>query len=129
MGFLDHPAVQGGVAPLVVALVVALALARTPFAWLAIVCGFATTIALTTGIAAVLSASIVFLLTGIALAAASGAVLVVQVILRRNIAAGFTGALTIAVLASLFAAGSLMLAQLPWYALPLLVLVPVAAML
>src|SRR5437588_10321978 len=49
MGFLDHPAVQGGVAPLVVALVVALALARTPFAWLAIVCGFATTIALTTG--------------------------------------------------------------------------------
>jgi hypothetical protein len=36
----DHPAVQGGVAPLVVALVVALALARTRFAWLAIVAGY-----------------------------------------------------------------------------------------
>ena len=52
-----------------------------------------------------------------------------QVVFSRDIAARFTGALTIAVLASLFAAGSLMLAELPWYALPLLLLVPLATML
>ena len=84
---------------------------------------------LATGVAAVLSASIGFLLAGIAVAAAAGALLLVQVIFSRNIAARFTGALSIAILTSLFAAGSLMLAQLPWYALPLLLLVPLAAML
>src|SRR3954470_7273274 len=51
--FLNNPAiqvaVQGGVAPFVVALVVALALARTRFAWLAIVAGYATQVALSTG--------------------------------------------------------------------------------
>jgi hypothetical protein len=233
MDFLNHPAVQGGVVPLVVALAVGAVLFRTRFAWLAIVGAFVTTIALTTGfqftpltatrkivilgllaaivgvavellpkpsrgtvaalsiaaglvsiwavlsvlvqregpalyvaavgiaafvaaitalvlalrgdgiragaaglglgvgvgVAAIISASIGFLLTGIALAAASGAMLLVQVIFSRNIAAGFTGALPIAVLAGLFAAGSLMLAQMPWYALPLLLLVPLAAML
>src|SRR6266851_4812527 len=227
MELLNHPAVQGGVAPLVVALVIATVLARTRFAWLAIVGGYATTIALTTGfqfspltasrkillvaliapdlmprpsraiaavfalaaglvsiwvfasvlwqqegsalyvaaagiavygfvltalvlalrddglrtgaaglglglatgVGAVVSASIGFLLAGIAVAAAAGALLLVQVIFSRNIAARFTGALSIAILTSLFAAGSLMLAQLPWYALPLLLLVPLAAML
>ena len=84
---------------------------------------------LATGVAAVLSASIGFLLAGIAVAAGAGALLLVQVIFSRNIAARFTGALSIAILTSLFAAGSLMLAQLPWYALPLLLLVPLAAML
>ena len=233
MELLNHPAVQGGVAPLVVALVIATLLARTRLAWLAIVGGYATTIALTTGfqfspltasrkillvglivpvigvaadlmprpsraiavvfalaaglvsiwafasvlrqqegfalyvaaagisvygflltglvlalrddglrtgaaglglglatgVAAFLSASIGFLLAGVAVAAAAGALLLVQVIFSRNIAARFTGALSIAILASLFAAGGLMLAQLPWYALPLLLLVPFAAML
>jgi len=42
-------AVARGVAPLVVALVIATLLARTRFAWLAIVGGYATMIALTTG--------------------------------------------------------------------------------
>ena len=42
-------AVQGGIAPFVVALVVAFALARTRFAWLAIVAGYATQVALATG--------------------------------------------------------------------------------
>lgn len=233
MDLLNHPAVQGGVAPLLVALVIAAALARTRFTWLAIIGGYATTIALTTGfqfspltasrkillagliasvigiaadllprgsraivaglalvtgltsiwvfasvlaqrqgtalyldsagiavfvtlltalvlalrhdgsragaaglglglatgVAAILSASIGFLLAGVSLAAASGALLLVQVVFSRNIAAGFTGALTIAVLASLFAAGSVMLAELRWYALPLLLLVPLATML
>ena len=49
MELLNHPAVQGGVAPLVVALVIATLLARTRLAWIAIVGGYATTIALTTG--------------------------------------------------------------------------------
>src|SRR5256885_13921314 len=49
MELLNHPAVQGGVAPLAVALVIATLLARTHFAWLAIVGGYATMIALTTG--------------------------------------------------------------------------------
>ena len=59
-----------------------------------------------TGVAAVLSASIGFLLAGIAVAAAAGALLLIQVIFSRNIAARFTGALSIAILTSLFAVGS-----------------------
>src|ERR1700741_1663804 len=46
---LDNPVVQAGVAPLFVALVVAFALSKTRFAWLGIVAGYATMIALTTG--------------------------------------------------------------------------------
>lgn len=42
-------AFQGGIAPFVVALIVALVLARTRFAWLAIVAAYATQIALSTG--------------------------------------------------------------------------------
>lgn len=42
-------AVTGGIAPFVVALVVAFALARTRFAWLAIVAGYAAQVALSTG--------------------------------------------------------------------------------
>ena len=41
----------------------------------------------------------------------------------------FTGALTIGLAAALFASASLMLAQLPWYALPLMGLVPFALLL
>lgn len=233
MEWLNHLAVQGGAAPLVVALVVATALARTRYAWLAIVGGYATTMALTTGfqtspltasrkillaglvaplvgiaadilprpprgavvtlavatgivavwvvasvltqrqggalyvavagiavfataltamvlslrddgvragaaglglgvaagVSAVLSASIGFLLAGIALAAASGAMLLLQVLFSRNVPAGFIGALPMALLAALFSTGTLMLAELPWYGLPLLLLVPAAAML
>ncbi len=228
---LDNPAVQGGAAPLVVALIVGLALMRTRFAWLAIVAGYAAMIilagsfsfspltaarkvmlvgvasalvglaadawpratrhrdaalaaiagavslwvfvsvlrqregmagiaagagiaafvlllvgatlwhrddgprmgaiglglGLATGVAGVISASIGFLLGGVALAASAGALLLVQVIAGRPLAAGFTGALPIGVLAASFAAATLLLAQLPWYALPLLLLVPLAA--
>ena len=48
--FLQHPAVQAGVAPFVVALIVAALLGRTRFAWLAIVAGWATGYALVNGI-------------------------------------------------------------------------------
>ena len=82
---------------------------------------------LATGICGVLSASIGYLIAGVAVAAAAGALLLVQVLLSRNLVPGFIGALSIATLTALFAAGSLLLAELPWYALPLLLLVPAAA--
>lgn len=229
--FLAHPAVQGGVAPLIVALVVGAALARSRYAWLAIVAGYATAVALATGIGfspltagrkvtlvvllsalvgliadrwpptargfvaafaiasglvapwvfvsvlsqregasgyvaavaialfaaavvygvtrmrndgvrvgaaglglglatgvlGVLSASIGYLLAGAAVAAASGAMLLVQDAFSRSIAAGFTGALPIGLGAALFAVGAVMLAELRWYVVPLLLLVPAAA--
>ncbi len=230
MELLDNPAVQGGVAPLVVALIVAAVLARTRFAGRAIVAGYATCIALSTGfgfspltasrkivllgllapvagialdlpgrasarvaaavaviagllsiwvfwsvlaqregaafylaaaaiavftavlgalvlslrddgvhagaagvglglgvgIAAVLSASISFLLSGVAIAASAGALLLVQVVRSRNIAPGFVGTLTIGLLVALFAGATLLLAEMPWYGLALLLLVPLA---
>lgn len=228
---LDHPAVQGGGAPLVVAFIVALALSRTRLAWLGIAAGYATMIALAvgfsfspltaarkvvllvllaalagliydavaarsrngalvlaaiagaaavwafvsvlaqkepavasgasvgialfagllvwlvlelrydgmrtgaaglglglaTGIAGLLSASIGYLLGGISIAASAGALLLVQILVARTHEPGALGALTIGMATALFAAGALMLAQLPWYALPLFLLVPLAA--
>lgn len=228
--WLDNPAVQAGLAPLIVALIVASLLARTRFAWVAIVAGYATMVAMSSGfsvspltasrkivllvllaplvglavdltglkfriqvlilslasgvaavwsmwsvlaqrdlsevltrgglvfactagvvalgvrlrsnglatgaagvglglaagIAALLSASIGYFMAGIAIAAASGAMLLVQIFQGRVIASGFIGTLTIGLAAALFASATLMLAQLPWYALPLLMLVPAA---
>jgi hypothetical protein len=49
--WLDHPAVQSGVLPFVVALVAALALRRVGAAWLAPTIGYAASVALATGIA------------------------------------------------------------------------------
>lgn len=227
---LAHPAVQGGVAPFVVALVVAAVLGRTRYAWIAIVAGYATMIALTTGfsfsplsagrkivllcllvtvvgiaadalvprgrpvvlalaivagvaatwtflsvlaqregaggwlagagllafaaaltwlmlslredpvrtaaaglglglatgIAAVISASIGFMLAGIAVAASAGALLLVWAVMRKPAPPGALGALAIGVMIALFAEGTLMLAELPWYALVALLLVPLA---
>jgi len=227
----DHPAFQGGVAPFVVALIAALALGRTRFAWLAIVPAYATMVALDTGftlfpptvarktwlialltplagiaadryrrssrplapglavaggllslwvfrsvlqnhetaaalaagagiavfvaamiasmlrlrddgvrcgaaglglglaagIGGILSASIGALVAGVAIAAACAAMLVVQIVLKRGIAPGFTGTLTIGMIVALIAAGTQQLALLPWYALPLFLLVPLAA--
>lgn len=227
---LQHPAVQGGVAPFVVALVVALALGRTRYAWLAILAGYLTMIALSTGIsfspltasrkivliailaavaglvadkvagnsrlvrwilaivggvaaawvfiavlqqrdgntgwlqglglfaftgamawammglrddplragaasiglgvaagvAAILSAYIGALLAGIAIATSAAALLLVWSISSRPAAPGVFGTLMVGVMAALFAEGALMLAQLPWYSLVLLLLVPLA---
>jgi hypothetical protein len=227
---LQNPAVQAGVAPLVVALAVGLVLHGTRFAWLAIVAGYATFVALgagfqfdpltagrkivllallaplvglavdrtaggrgvlvavalaagaaavwtflsvlsqregmqalvpaaglavftvalvalflrmrddglrtgaagvalgvAAGIAALLSASIGFFMSGIAIAAASGALLLAQ-FARGPVAAGALGALSIAVPLALVASGSLMLAQLPWYALAAMLVVPAFAL-
>jgi hypothetical protein len=233
MDWLNHPAVQGGVGPLVVALIVGFALSGTRYAWLGIAASYLTAVALSTGfafspltasrkilvlgiatplvgiaidqlwpqakraallviaaiagvlsvwvvssvlmqgagtslyvaaagialftavltalmlalrndglrtgaaglglglaagIAAVISASVGFLLFGVSIAAAAGALLLVQVLRSRNIVPGVTGALSIGLLVSLFAVGTLMLAEMPWYALPLLWLVPLATM-
>jgi len=228
--FLDHPAVQGGVAPFVVALIVALALGHTRYAWLAILAGYLTMVLLSTGIsfspltasrkivlvaivaaavglvsdrieskskvlwwilaavaglvaawvfisvlqqregsagwmqglglvafvavmvwamlglrgdplragaasvglglaagiAAILSASIGGLLAGISIAVSAGALLLVWSISSKPVAPGFLGMLTVGVTVALFAEGALMLAQLPWYSLVLLLLVPLA---
>src|SRR4051794_37642079 len=230
---LDHPAVQGGVAPLVVALIVAALFAQNRFAWLAIIAGYATMIVLSTGfsftpltasrkvllvvllsplvaivadlttrsarevasvlaalaglvsvwvfasvlqqregmagyaaaagvalfvaalvflvtrlrddglrtgaaglglglatgIAAVISASVGFLIAGVSIAAAAGALLLVQVVFARDLRPGFLGTLPIGIATALFAVATVLLAQLRWYALPLLLLVPVATML
>ena len=231
---LNNPAiqvaVQGGLAPFVVALVIALALARTRFAWLAIVAGYATQVALSTGfsftplsasrkilllcllapivgiavdalspraravayglaalaglaavwvfitvlaqkegagawlyslgviayvgtmvaallslrndplraaaaglglglatgIVALMSASIGFLTAGIAVAAASGALLLVYAFRSEPAPPGVLGTLSIGIMIALFAEGALMLAQLPWYALVALLAVPLA---
>ena len=228
--FLEHPAVQGGVAPFVVALVVAILLSRTRYAWLAVVAGYLTAVALSTGIAlspltatrkvlvlavavavigivldrlgpkaravasvlaaiagaaavwafwtvlsqregsalwtgviavaafaivmaialmslrddplraaaatfglglatgfaAILSASIGFLLAGMAVAAAAGALLLVAVVTSRPPTAGFLGTLTVGMMIALFAEGASLLAQMPWYASLALLLVPLA---
>jgi len=228
---LAHPLFQGGLAPFVVALVVGLALARTRFAWLAIMPAYATMVALDTGfslfpptvarktlavgllapvvgivadlyprssrrialalvivagllslwifqtvlqnhegtaaivagagvavfvgamiasvlrlrddglragaaglglglaasVAGILSASIGALVAGAAIASACAAMLVVQIAMSRSLSPGFTGTLPVSLLVALIAAGTQQLALLPWYALPLLLLVPLAA--
>lgn len=77
-------------------------------------------------VAAVLSASIGNLSNGIAIAAGGGAMLLLQFALNRSVAPGAVGMLTTGLAAALFAAATFMLAQLPWYAMPLLLLVPLA---
>jgi hypothetical protein len=81
---------------------------------------------LAAGIAGILSASIGALVAGVAIATACVAMLVVQIVLARSLAPGFTGALPIGLIVALIAAGTQQLALLPWYALPLLLLIPVA---
>lgn len=229
---LDHPMVQAGVAPLVVALLVAGALWRTHVAWLAVVAGYATAVSLSAGIAfspltagrkvtllvllsplvglaldrlaerapralpwlvgaicglstpwvfasllgqregmvrvtaaaalvvfvglhtalmlrlrhdgaaggaagvagglgvgiaAVLSASIGYLTGGVGMAAAAGALLLLQFVFKQQRAPGYAGLLPIGFGLALFAAATTMLAQLPWHALPLLCAVPLLA--
>ncbi len=81
---------------------------------------------LATGIAGLLSASIGYLLAGVSIAAGAGALLLTQVLSRAKLVPGYLGTLTCGLLTALFAVGSVLLAELPWYALPLLLLVPLA---
>ncbi|MBM3358099.1 MAG: hypothetical protein FJY54_10270 [Betaproteobacteria bacterium] len=119
----------------------ALALGAGAALWVALVvsltCGLAAQpvragaaglgLGLGTGAAAVLGATASYGLLGIALGAAAGAFLLAQMILNRKTDAGFTFTLPAGLLAALVGVGSVLLAQLPWHALALLLLAPLAA--
>jgi hypothetical protein len=79
------------------------------------------------GIAALWSASIGYFVGGVAMAAGAGALMLLQFALNRLRAPGFSGTLPLAFGLALFGAASALLAQLPWFVLPLLLLVPLAA--
>lgn len=79
------------------------------------------------GFAAVMAASASFGQLGMALGAASGGFLLVQMIFGRRIQAGLTFCLAAGVQGALVAAGALMLASLGWIELAILAAVPVAA--
>jgi hypothetical protein len=78
------------------------------------------------GVGAVLGASALLGQYGMALGAACGAFLLLVMILGKNVVAGATFTLTAAVVASLVAAGALLLASVPWMSLLLVALVPLA---
>jgi hypothetical protein len=82
---------------------------------------------LAVGVSALLSASIGTLMNGMALAAAGGALLLLQFLRATPLATGWTGALTTGAAAALFAAGTFMLAELRWPTLVLLLAVPAVA--
>lgn len=79
-----------------------------------------------TGVAAILGASAVYGLYGIALGAGAGAFLLVQMLSNRRSAAGAALTLPSAAAAALLAAGTAVLAKLAWYAIVPLVLIPLA---
>lgn len=82
---------------------------------------------LAVGICALLSASTGYFNSGIAMAAGCGALLLVQFLSGAALPASSIGAVTIGVLSSLIACATLMTAQLPWYALPMLLVIPAMA--
>ena len=79
-----------------------------------------------TGFASVLGASALLGQYGMALGAASGGFLLLVMVLGARVAAGTTLTLTVSLLASLIAAGAMLLAQLHPVTLAALALVPVA---
>ena len=79
-----------------------------------------------TGIGAILGASAVFGLFGIALAAGTGGFLLVAMICGKRIVGGATLALSVSVISALIGAGALVLANAPWWSLAVLALVPLA---
>ena len=80
-----------------------------------------------TGVAAIFGAALTYGLYGVAVAAGSGAFLLVQMITGKRSHAGATFTLSVTVVAILIAAAAMILAQLPWYSVAVLALVPVAA--
>lgn len=91
--------------------------------------GGAATVALglAVGVTAVLSASIGNFANGIALAVGGAALLLWQFASQRELAPGYLGMLGVGLAVALFTSATFMLAQLPWYAMPALLLVPLAA--
>lgn len=80
-----------------------------------------------TGIGAILGASVVLGLFGIALAAGTGGFLLVAMVYGKRITGGTTLALSVSVISALIGAAALVLANAPWWSLAVLALVPLAA--
>lgn len=80
------------------------------------------------GIAAILAASASFGQYGMSVGAACGGFLLVQMVRGRTLEGGSTLALSVGATLALVAAGAMMLAETPWFALPALALVPLAAL-
>lgn len=79
---------------------------------------------LAAGVGALLSASSGYFMAGVSFAAGAGALLLLQVTTGRARAPGFTGALVLGLGVALFGSASAVIAQMPWYALVLLLGVP-----
>lgn len=80
-----------------------------------------------TGVAAVFAASATLGLYAMALGSGSGAFLLVQMLAGKRTFSGIAFTLTAGLLAGLLGAATYHLAQLPWYALAVMALVPLAA--
>ncbi|HEX9396803.1 MAG TPA: hypothetical protein VF943_08715 [Burkholderiales bacterium] len=78
------------------------------------------------GVAAILSASVAYGSYGIALGAGAGAFLLPQMLLGRRFFAGGTFTLPAMLIGGLVACGAMVLAKLPWTALLVFALVPLA---
>jgi len=79
-----------------------------------------------TGVAAIFGAALTYGLYGVAVAAGSGAFLLVQMITGKRSHAGATFTLSATVVTILIAAAAMILAELPWYSVVVLALVPLA---
>jgi hypothetical protein len=79
-----------------------------------------------TGVSAILGASALLGVYGLAIGAGAGAFVLAQMVSGRRFAAGATLTLSAAVGASLVATAAFLLAQLPWYGLAVLALIPLA---
>jgi hypothetical protein len=77
------------------------------------------------GVGAVIGASASLGQYGMALGAASGAFLLLVMILGKRVEAGTTLTLSASVISALLAAGAMLLAQLPWTSVAALALVPI----
>jgi len=120
-----HPWLLGGSAAVALALMVGFA--QTQLSGDAIRAGAAAlAVGLGAGIAAIFSASLSYGLYGLALGAGAGGFLLPQMIRGKKAAAGATFTVPAMLIGGLVAVGAMMLAQLPWYSVLILALVPVA---
>jgi hypothetical protein len=87
----------------------------------------ALAVGLGVGIAAIFSASASYGLYGISLAAGAGAFLLPQMVRGKKGFAGSTFTLPAMLVGGLVAAGTMVLAKLPWYSMLMLALVPLGA--
>jgi hypothetical protein len=86
----------------------------------------ALSVGLGAGIAATISGSLTYGLYGIALGAGAGGFLLPQMVRGKKAVAGATFTLPAMITGGLVAAGAMLLAQLPWYCVLVLALVPVS---